>query len=46
MVNALMPAPMRLGKLLRWSKEEITSWLDAGAPDREQWNQVKAQQQG
>lgn len=44
--NALMPEPMRLGKLLRWSKEEITSWLEAGAPSREQWNQMKAQPQG
>ncbi len=44
--NALMPAPMRLGSLLRWSKEEIPSWLNAAAPDRETWNQIKAEQKG
>ena len=44
--DALMPACVRLGGNFRWHKEEVIAWLDAGAPDREQWNQMKAQQQG
>jgi predicted DNA-binding transcriptional regulator AlpA len=45
-VDALMPACIRLGGNIRWSKEDIVAWLDAGAPNVEKWNQIKAQQQG
>lgn len=29
-----MPAPVRLGVLLRWRREELQRWLDAGCPRR------------
>jgi predicted DNA-binding transcriptional regulator AlpA len=45
-VDALMPACIRLGGNIRWRKEEIIAWLDAGAPNRERWNEMKAKQQG
>jgi excisionase family DNA binding protein len=27
-----MPAPRRLGGLVRWRRAELTDWLDAGCP--------------
>jgi predicted DNA-binding transcriptional regulator AlpA len=38
-----VPAPVRIGlKKLLWRREEIESWLRAGAPSREQWESRKA----
>lgn len=36
-----MPAPLRLGRSVRWRREEIGQWLAAGAPDRETWEGMK-----
>jgi len=30
-----IPAPLRIGGAVRWSAEQISSWLASGAPDRE-----------
>ena len=27
-----MPAPLRLGSLVRWSKSSIEQWIEAGCP--------------
>ena len=32
-----LPKPVRLGGSVRWSAEEISAWLAAGAPDRKLW---------
>ena len=32
-----IPAPVRIGGAVRWSAEEISAWLAAGAPDRKTW---------
>jgi predicted DNA-binding transcriptional regulator AlpA len=32
-----LPAPLRIGGRVVWRTEEISGWLDAGAPDRETW---------
>lgn len=45
-MEGLMPAPIRLGGSIRWSKDEILSWLEAGAPDRDKWSQIRTQGQG
>lgn len=36
-----IPAPIRIGGAVRWSAEEISAWLAAGAPDRKTWEAVK-----
>ncbi len=30
--SGLMPRPMKLGRLNRWSKTVILDWIDAGCP--------------
>jgi excisionase family DNA binding protein len=27
-----LPAPRRLGSLVRWSRQELLAWIDAGCP--------------
>jgi excisionase family DNA binding protein len=27
-----MPAPVKLGALIRWRRDELTTWLDASCP--------------
>ncbi len=36
-----IPRPIRLGRLVRWSQEEITRWITAGAPSRHEWEAGK-----
>jgi predicted DNA-binding transcriptional regulator AlpA len=39
-----LPRPIRVGpRLLRWDEQEIDSWINAGAPDRKTWEQLKRQ---
>jgi excisionase family DNA binding protein len=28
-----MPAPVRIGSLMRWRRREILDWIDSGCPD-------------
>jgi predicted DNA-binding transcriptional regulator AlpA len=37
-----LPAPIKLGRVTRWVRGEITEWLAAGAPSRELWEARKA----
>lgn len=39
--DALMPAPLRLGRSARWRKMEIGEWLAAGCPDRKAWETMQ-----
>jgi len=32
-----LPAPLRIGGRVCWRLGEIIDWLDAGAPDRDEW---------
>jgi predicted DNA-binding transcriptional regulator AlpA len=32
-----LPAPLRLGKLVRWRADEVRDWIAAGCPDRARW---------
>lgn len=46
-VNALnasgrLPRPIHLGRSVRWPRAELESWLAAGAPSREVWEQMRA----
>ena len=36
-----IPKPIRIGGAVRWSAEEISAWLVAGAPDRRTWEARK-----
>lgn len=39
-------APIRIGGSLRFSAQECTDWLAAGAPDRKVWEAMKANREG
>mgnify|MGYP006297512331 CR=1 FL=1 len=32
-----LPAPVRFGRSVRWSRAELEDWLRAGAPPRNEW---------
>jgi prophage regulatory protein len=32
-----LPRPIRLGGSVRWRREEIIEWFNAGCPDRRTW---------
>lgn len=36
-----IPKPLKIGGSVRWSAEEISNWVAAGAPDRKTWEIVK-----
>lgn len=38
-----LPKPVRLGGSVRWRRDEIIAFLEAGCPDREAWDAIKAQ---
>ena len=33
-----LPAPVRLGRCLRWRADEINAWLADGCPSRSEWS--------
>ena len=39
-----IPKPIKIGGSVRWSEQEISNWLAAGAPDRKTWQAM--QQEG
>jgi len=36
-----LPRPVRIGGAVRWRVEEIAVWLQAGCPDRQQWETLR-----
>jgi predicted DNA-binding transcriptional regulator AlpA len=36
-----IPSPVRIGGAVRWSAQDISDWLAAGAPDRRAWEATK-----
>ena len=32
-----LPRPVRLGKSVRWRRDELEAWVNAGSPDRARW---------
>lgn len=36
-----LPAPCRISGRVLWKLDEIRAWLDAGAPDRDQWAAIR-----
>jgi len=39
-----LPKPIRLGGSVRWNRQEVTAWFEAGCPDRHAWEVRKAVQ--
>lgn len=37
--EALVPAPVMLGRSMRWRGSEVGKWIEAGCPRRERWEQ-------
>lgn len=35
----LLPTPLRIGGVVRWREDEISRWLQCGAPPRSEWEQ-------
>lgn len=35
--QALVPRPIRFGRSVRWSLNEVREWIRAGAPPRGEW---------
>jgi excisionase family DNA binding protein len=31
------PMPVRFGRAVRWRRDDLKAWLDAGAPSRAKW---------
>ena len=40
-----LPKPVRLGNSVRWRTEEINDWLNAGAPNRQDWEAMQGVQE-
>lgn len=36
-----LPRPIRLGGSVRWNRQEIMDWFQAGCPDRRAWDARK-----
>lgn len=37
----LGPIPVKFGSRSLWNRQELTDWVNAGCPAREQWQQIK-----
>ena len=40
-----LPAPIRIGGRVVWRVQEIRAWLEAGAPNRDEWEARTASRQ-
>ncbi|MCZ6652983.1 MAG: helix-turn-helix domain-containing protein [Planctomycetota bacterium] len=40
----LIPRPLRIGGVVRWREDEISRWLQSGAPVRSAWEKQGATQ--
>jgi prophage regulatory protein len=36
-----IPKPVRIGGAVRWSADEVSAWLAAGAPNRKLWETTR-----
>jgi predicted DNA-binding transcriptional regulator AlpA len=39
--EGLLPEPYRFGGTIQWGRKELESWISAGCPNRQQWEQQK-----
>ena len=36
-----LPAPLYIGRQMRWPRAEIMEWIAAGAPPRREWDRIR-----
>jgi len=36
-----LPMPVRLGRSVRWKRDELLAWLEAGCPSRDVWEAMR-----
>ena len=36
-----LPKPIRLGRAVRWSRDELLAWIKAGGPSRDRWEAMR-----
>ena len=36
-----LPRPVRLGRAVRWRRDEVARWVEAGCPDRSEWEEIE-----
>lgn len=41
-----IPSPIRLGKSVRWSIQELIYWVNEGCPERIRWNHIVKEYKG
>ena len=41
-----LPQPVKIGGAVRWRREEIDAWLEAGCPDRDEWGAIRGHHDG
>jgi predicted DNA-binding transcriptional regulator AlpA len=39
--GAKCPEPVRMGKCVRWRREELVEWARAGCPGRDDWRRLR-----
>ena len=39
----LGPKPVRMGRAVRWSRQELIDWFNAGSPPRNRWEIIRHQ---
>lgn len=37
-----LPRPVKLGRTVRWPRQDLEEWLAAGAPPRDRWESMRA----
>jgi predicted DNA-binding transcriptional regulator AlpA len=42
----LGPLPVRMGRAVRWSRQELVNWFNAGSPSRSRWQAIKGNGNG
>ena len=41
--EAKLPAPVRVGRSVRWREDELRQWIAAGCPERAEWEARKGE---
>ncbi|RIK77255.1 MAG: DNA-binding protein [Planctomycetota bacterium] len=37
-----VPRPVRIGRTLRWRRDELNAWIAAGCPKQREWDAARA----
>jgi predicted DNA-binding transcriptional regulator AlpA len=41
-----IPDPVRIGRAVRWRREELYGWMEAGCPSRDKWDAMTNHRSG